>query len=763
INRDYREIIYNRPAEAQPWQALQMQILTCISSGQDKYIEQDYFFSRAGKKIPVSYSISVVKDKYSLFKAIVAFHNISTRLLEAENMRTLLASLPIATFLLNQKRKVIEVNAAGEKLLGYKKDQILNKQMVEFAPEDSKDSQLRILNDYFADPKDMHVTQDKSIMIQQESGNIIEVNVVLSQVKLGEETIFVISMRDITEANHTNHLLLKAKELADDASRAKSEFLANMSHEIRTPMNAIIGMSQLALEGFLQKKERNYMTKVHGEASSLLGIINDILDYSKIEAGKLELEKRPFNLTSLFGSVNTLFAQKMQHKGLSLFYRIEEDVPLNLLGDALRLKQIFINLVGNAVKFTERGEIALKVSVAECDASNVRLQISVQDNGVGMTAEQQSKLFSAFSQADASTTRKYGGTGLGLSICKNLVTLMGGDIWIESRAGQGSEFFFTVCLEIDPNREADSIVGAEDISHMQSQQTLFGAHILLVEDNALNQELATTLLKAKGIRVDHAKDGAIAVEKTRKNSYHAILMDMQMPVMDGYRATAAIRQFNKKIPIIAMTANVMDGEREKVAAAGMNDYISKPIDVPLMFKVLLKWIERDSVIISELEGGLHSLAHFNEIDQKSGLAVCGDNLDLYINILTKFKALNTHFTVGFKQLCLASKWQDAQRMAHSLKGTAGNIGATGLYRLCHNLELLCQDGENKQDIEKLVAQIETHLCKVSDEIAVMQASQAKLQQPMLANKGQLSTLEIEQKLQILQSRVNNFDTSALDI
>jgi two-component system sensor histidine kinase/response regulator len=772
FNRDYREIIYNNyPAEAPSWQALRIQILTCINTGQDKQIDQDYFFSRAGKKIPVTYSISVIKDKASHFKAVITFHHISDQALEAQKMQILLTSLPVATFLINQNRQIIEVNIAGQKLLGYEKKDIINKKIQKFIPKERLDEHLKIMDEYFSAPKYVRMGKDKRVIVQQKSGQIIDVEIVFSPVKLGDDILFVMSMHDITEANQAKDLLLKAKGLADDASRSKSEFLANMSHEIRTPMNAIIGMSQLALEGFLQNKERNYITKVNSEATSLLGILNDILDYSKMESGKLELEKRPFNLASLFESVNTIFAIKVRNKGITLFYRIDKDVPTYLLGDALRLKQIFINLVSNAVKFTEQGEIVLTVSVAECDAANIKLQISVRDNGIGMTAEQQSKLFRAFSQADASTTRKYGGTGLGLSICKNLVTLMDGDIWVESSEGLGSEFLFTIGLEIDLHSEAGGVVDTEYKGEMQSQQTLLGAHILLVEDNALNQELATALLKAKGIRVSHAGDGAIAVEKVRQHSYHAILMDMQMPVMDGYRATIAIRKFNKKIPIIAMTANVMDGERGRVTAAGMNDYISKPIDVSLMFKVLVKWIDRDpqkeinSMIFSEdlgRESPIDCLAHFNEIDKKSGLAVCADNLDLYIRILTKFKALNMNFSADFKQLCLAFEWQNAQRMAHSLKGVAGNIGATGLYRHCHNLELACHNNENAQDIDKLVAQVDTHLSKVIDEIVLMQTLQAK-QQPVLVNEKQLSPLEIQKKLQILRSLVDNFDTSALDI
>ncbi|PKH02320.1 hypothetical protein CXF72_12090 [Psychromonas sp. MB-3u-54] len=773
FNRDYREVIYNNhPAEAQSWQALRTQILTCIHTAQDKQIDQDYFFSRAGKKIPVTYSISVIKDKASYFKAVITFHSISDQALEAQKMQRLLTSLPVATFLINKNRKIIEVNIAGQKLLGYEKKEMINKEMKTFIPKERLDEHLKNMDEYFSAPKSVHIGKDKRVTVQRKSGQIIDVEFFFTPVELEKETIFVVSMLDITEANQAKNLLLKAKGLADDASRSKSEFLANMSHEIRTPMNAIIGMSQLALEGFLQDKECNYITKVHSEATSLLGILNDILDYSKMEAGKLELEKRPFNLSSLFDSVSTIFALKVRKKGITLFYRIEKDVPLYLLGDALRLKQIFVNLVSNAVKFTEQGEIVLTVSVAECDAANIKLQISVRDNGIGMTAEQQSKLFRAFSQADASTTRKYGGTGLGLSICKNLVTLMGGDIWIESREGAGSEFLFTVGLEIDLNRGDNGVVDTEYKGEMQSQQTLLGAHILLVEDNVLNQELATALLKGKGIRVSHASDGAIAVEKARRHNYHAILMDMQMPVMDGYRATATIRQFNKKIPIIAMTANVMDGERGRVTDAGMNDYISKPIDVSLMFKVLVKWIDLDpqketkSMIFSTDQGFeslIDCLAHFNEIDKKSGLAVCADSVDLYISILTKFKALNIHFSADFKQLCLAFEWQNAQRMAHSLKGAAGNIGATGLYRHCHNLEQACQNNDNAQDIDKLVAQVDTHLSKVIDEIVVMQTSQAKQQQPVLVNEKQLSPLEIQQKLQILRSLVDNFDTSALDI
>ncbi|MDR2799667.1 MAG: response regulator [Desulfovibrio sp.] len=383
---------------------------------------------------------------------------------------------------------------------------------------------------------------------------------------------------DVTQRN--------ALALAEAANRAQRDFLARMSHELRTPMNGVLGMTRLAMQADPPEAQLEYLKKIQSSASLLLGIINDILDFSKIEAGKLEIENHPFNIREVVENIRELVMPRITEKDLRLIIEIDDSVPVYALGDGLRLSQVLLNLIGNATKFTMRGQISLTINAKHLRDGRIRLNCMVQDTGIGMSSEQQETLFKPFSQADASTSRRFGGTGLGLSISKALVELMGGAISVSSQPGEGSVFSFFVELEAAgemPEQNSEKEKSWENIR-------FDGKQFLLVEDNAINQEIALAILEELGATVDVADNGENGVNAFLRNDYHLILMDVRMPVMDGLEATRRIRASGKadatSIPIIAMTANAMREDREASRQAGMNGHIAKPIDVNELKSVL---------------------------------------------------------------------------------------------------------------------------------------------------------------------------------
>ncbi|GAB0057308.1 Sensor histidine kinase RcsC [Candidatus Magnetaquicoccaceae bacterium FCR-1] len=518
----------------------------------------------------------------------------------------------------------------------------------------------------------------------------------------GEITHFIAVKEDITDRKEMDDQLRAAKASAEQANRAKSEFLANMSHEIRTPMNAIIGMTALCLHTELTGKQENYLKKIERAAQSLLRILNDILDFSKIEAGRLEMESNPFRTRDVIDHLTTLFAIPASEKGLKLGAFIGEDVPEYLVGDALRLGQVLINLVGNAVKFTAQGEVSIAVRLVSAGREAIELCFSVRDTGIGLSPEQQSRLFQSFSQADSSTTRRYGGTGLGLSISRRLVEMMDGAFQVTSALGEGSEFAFTARFGVPDSEALSNLATHQQARPVEAYGRMLKGlpphPLLLVEDNEFNQQVARDLLALAGLSVRIANNGEEALQMLDEGPCLAILMDLQMPVMDGHEATRRIRELPawRSVPIIAMTANVMNGEREQCLANGMDAYLSKPVEVDKLFSTLVRMLcpDGERLLTAPVESGPETEVVSGEIplpllpgiERDAALLRLGGNRSLYVKLLFRFLEGHKQSDREVRDALEAGDRILAGRLLHTLKGVAGSVGATGLQGVCATLE-----------------------------------------------------------------------------
>ncbi|KMQ51003.1 two-component hybrid sensor and regulator [Chitinispirillum alkaliphilum] len=544
-----------------------------------------------------------IKDLQKLIEQISASRKIQSQLLEKNQLiNSLLSHTPSPVSIFDQEGKFVLVSDASAEIIGKSKQEIMGKNFKDLFPPGIADNFL--FNTKLLTQKRKPFTKKDLIPPLDGEKKVYETTLFPIPINSNQQLIGSIST-DITEREIFENRLMSAKESAEVANRTKSLFLANMSHEIRTPLHGVMGMANLLLDTKLDSQQTSFLETIVASSEHLLAIINDLLDFSKIEAGKVNLEFLEFRFKDIIPDIFKLMDHRTRSKNLSLNYTIHPSVPEIVIGDPIKLRQILLNLISNAVKFTPKGSITLNITPKEHTKEKLVLHFSICDTGIGIPEDKLDLLFKEFSQVDLSTTRKYGGTGLGLAICKKLIDLMGGDIWVKSIPLQGSEFHFLLPFTTSSQKEKsgqreDKVCGTKP-GDKKNSSCGSGWKILIAEDYKINQKVAAEILKRKGYEVVLVSDGLEAIDLLKKEHFDLVLMDIQMPKLDGVQATIKIRKHQEKIvnqdvPIIAMTANVISEDRKAYSKAGMNDYLSKPFNSKGLTSIVEKWLPNSSKI-----------------------------------------------------------------------------------------------------------------------------------------------------------------------
>jgi PAS domain S-box-containing protein len=588
-------------------------------------------------------------------------------------LRSIVENIPYMIFVKDAKDlRFVRFNKAGEELLGYSRDELLGKNDYDFFPPDEADFFTRHDREVLGGRQVVDIPEEP-IDTKVHGTRYLHTKKIPILDDADRPRFLLGISEDITERIRVRQELEHAKEAAEAASQAKSEFLARMSHEIRTPMNGIIGMTELALETELTSEQREYLDVVRGSAESLLKVLNDVLDFSKIEAGKLDLESVPFDLDDAVRLTVKAFKLRAQDKGIDLDLDIASDVPWAVVGDAVRLRQVLVNLIDNAVRFTEIGGIRVAVEVRERTDSDIVLHFAVADTGIGISEDKQARIFESFTQVDGSTTRRYGGSGLGLTISTRLVGLMGGRIWLESRPSEGSTFHFTAGFGL----------GDDALQHLRDSETALTAarrlprlRVLVAEDNLVNRTLIARILLKQGHEVVKARDGEQVLAALAQETVDVVLMDLEMPGLGGLEATRRIREqergTDRHLPIVALTAHAMHGDRDRCLAAGMDGYVPKPIRRSTLFSAIAAVLPEERL---HPPGAAHAVVDREVGPHDEGLA-------------EMFVAASRQELRQIRDALFSRDRGSVRRLAHGMAGSASVVGAADVVHLARELEAM---------------------------------------------------------------------------